>query len=69
MRILFQGDSITDTGRSREIEDFLGSGYPLLVKTNLGFESPGKYEFINRGICGDRVIDVYARIKSDIILR
>lgn len=67
MKILFQGDSITDAGRSRDNDVDLGVGYPLLVKANLGFEYPGKYEFFNRGISGNRVTDVYARIKNDII--
>ena len=39
----------------------------MLVKASLGFEAPGRYEFINRGISGNRVVDVYARIKKDII--
>ena len=67
MKILFQGDSITDAGRSRENDVEIGVGYPLLVKASLGFESHGKYEFFNRGISGNRIVDVYARIKSDII--
>lgn len=67
MRILFQGDSITDAGRVRERDDLLGWGYPLLVTANLGLESPGKYEFFNRGISGNRVVDLYARIKMDIL--
>lgn len=67
MRILFQGDSITDAGRSRTDEVNVGVGYPLLVKAMLGFENPGKYEFFNRGISGNRIVDVYARIKADII--
>lgn len=67
MKILFQGDSITDAGRVRENEAHMGGGYPLFVKANLGFENPGKYEFINRGISGNRVVDLYARIKKDII--
>lgn len=67
MRILFQGDSITDAGRARDNDINVGVGYPLLVKASLGLESPGKYEFINRGISGNRVVDVYARIKNDII--
>ncbi|MBO5060700.1 MAG: SGNH/GDSL hydrolase family protein [Clostridia bacterium] len=67
MRILFQGDSITDAGRSRENDSNTGIGYPTLVKAALGFESPDKFEFLNRGISGNRVIDLYARIKSDII--
>lgn len=65
--ILFQGDSITDAGRSREDEKHLGRGYPCLVSAELGFEEPGAYRFINRGIGGNRVVDLYARIKADII--
>lgn len=67
MKILFQGDSITDAGRARDNDVNVGMGYPLLVKANLGFERPGEYEFINRGIGGNRIVDVYARIKKDII--
>lgn len=67
MKILFQGDSITDAGRARDNDVNIGEGYPLLVKASLGFESPGQYEFVNRGISGNRVVDVYARIRNDII--
>lgn len=67
MRILFQGDSITDAGRVREDVTNMGRGYPLLVKAQLGLEAPGEHEFINKGISGNRIVDVYARIKSDII--
>lgn len=65
--ILFQGDSITDAGRNREDTYGIGLGYPILVKAALGFENPGEYEFFNRGISGNRIVDVYARIKKDII--
>ena len=67
MRILFQGDSITDADRSREKDYKLGVGYPRLVEASLGFDEPGKYEFFNRGISGNRVVDLYARIKRDLI--
>jgi len=66
-KILFQGDSITDCGRKRENNTHLGMGYALLVKAQLGFDSPGQYEFYNRGISGNRIVDLYARIKADII--
>jgi len=65
--ILFQGDSITDCGRSRENFDNVGTGYPLLVKSLLGYEHPESFQFQNRGISGNRIVDVYARIKADII--
>ncbi len=65
--ILFQGDSITDCERSRNGDHYAGSGYANLVKATLGFENPNEYSFINRGISGNRIVDLYARIKCDII--
>lgn len=65
--ILFQGDSITDAGRSRENDGNFGYGYPTLVKGSVGFDFPGQYQFYNRGISGNRVVDLYARIKIDFI--
>ena len=67
MRILFQGDSITDADRSRTDNSRLGVGYARLVEASLGFDEPGKHEFFNRGISGNRIVDLYARIKCDII--
>lgn len=66
-KILFQGDSITDTGRSRQDLTNLGFGYPALVQSALGTDAPGEYEFINRGVGGNRSTDLYARIKIDLI--
>ena len=66
-RILFQGDSITDAIRYRDDFYDMGRGYPNLVKASLGLEYPNEYEFINRGISGNRIVDLYARIKSDFI--
>ena len=66
-RILFQGDSITDAMRSRDNDLASGHGYPTLVKAKLGYEEPGKYTFLNRGISGNRIVDLYARIKADLI--
>ena len=65
--ILFQGDSITDCGRNQEDITSIGVGYAHMVKGQLGYEHPGEYEFINKGISGNRIVDVYARIKKDII--
>lgn len=66
--ILFQGDSITDAGRDYgNPQSHAGTGYPTLVKARLGFDHPGEYTFINKGIGGNRIRDVYARIKADII--
>ena len=67
MKILFQGDSITDADRARDNNDYLGRGYPALIKSTLNYEEPQKYEFVNRGVSGNRIVDLYARLKSDII--
>lgn len=66
--ILFQGDSITDCCCSWNSDtNFLGNGYPNMVIAALGTEYPYKYNFHNKGISGNRIVDVYARIKADII--
>ena len=67
MKILFQGDSITDCGRNRENDSYLGHGYPRFVQGKLMVEQPGQNTFVNMGISGNRIVDVYARIKADII--
>ncbi len=66
-KILFQGDSITDAGRDKARDASMGTGYARLVAAHLAYEQPEEYECINRGISGNRIVDVYARIKKDII--
>ena len=66
-KILFQGDSITDGGRDEDWIFSWGKSYPLLVEAELGFERPGEFEFINRGVSGNRIVDLYARMKVDIL--
>ena len=64
---LFQGDSITDAGRGRDGDGFnLGWGYAVVTAAKLGRKYPGM-KFINKGISGNRVVDLYARIKTDFI--
>lgn len=67
IKILFQGDSITDAQRTRDNENYLGSGYVNIVSGKLGFDYPGKYKFINKGINGNRITDLYLRIRKDIL--
>ena len=69
IKYLFQGDSITDAGRNRDRDDNfgLGYGYPLLVAADYMKNRKGEFEFINMGISGDKIVDIYARIKEDII--
>ncbi|MBR4030430.1 MAG: SGNH/GDSL hydrolase family protein [Clostridia bacterium] len=65
--ILFQGDSITDTNRVREREENIGAGYALLVSAELGYLYPNQYKFVNKGISGNQIVDLYARMKTDIL--
>ena len=66
--ILFQGDSITDVGRTKDDRDeYLGSGYATMVSGMIGRDYPGHYRMRNRAMSGDRTVDVYARIKKDVI--
>ena len=63
MKILFQGDSVTDCDRSRENDDYLGYGYPSYVAAEL---KDMELTFVNRAVSGERVSDVYARREKDI---
>lgn len=65
--ILFQGDSITDAGRSREDDSHFGYGYAAQVKEKLELEYPNRYRMYNRGVSGNQVADLYARRRADII--
>ncbi len=66
--ILFQGDSITDAGRSRENLADLGFGYPALIAAWFSALYPEKkVTFINRGISGNRAADLRARWKEDAL--
>ena len=65
--ILFQGDSITDAGRDFHNDDVLGYGYPVMTAGHIAVDYPGQYRMVNRGISGNRIVDVYARMKKDII--
>lgn len=67
MKVLFLGDSITDTGRNKNNGSLLdiGQGYAAIIAAKLSRENPKKYEFINRGVSGNRVVDLYQRIKAD----
>jgi len=69
--ILFQGDSITDVGRSRRAIgpnnlDGLGNGYPQLVSKYLLESYPDHYlQIYNRGVSGDRIRDLAHRWQND----
>lgn len=69
---LMQGDSITDANRSRgasnpEPYHMLGKGYAAFTASALEMKYPGEYTYINRGISGNRIVDLFARDKLDLI--
>lgn len=66
--VLFQGDSITDAGRSRENDAALGGGYPNVIANWFSAMYPEKgVRFLNRGISGNRAKDLRARWTADCI--
>ena len=66
MRILFQGDSVTDASRIRGDYFDLGEGYPKYTAELVKERFPDA-QFVNRGVSGDRTKDVLARAQTDII--
>jgi len=66
--VLFQGDSITDAGRSRAYDTELGQGYAAMAAAWFSALYPEKrVTFLNRGISGNRVKDLRARWKRDCL--
>lgn len=66
--VLFQGDSITDAGRSRQDLNDLGNGYAKMAAAWFGSLYPEKnVRFLNRGISGNRIPDLAERWQTDCI--
>jgi acyl-CoA thioesterase I len=66
--VLFQGDSITDANRDRNNEIDLGAGYPAMIAAWFSALYPAKrVRFINKGISGNRVKDLFERWEVDCI--
>lgn len=72
MKILFFGDSVTDADRNKTPAatpmNAMGQGYAALIDAKLGAEFPGQYTFCNRGIGGNRLSELYARLEQDVVL-
>jgi lysophospholipase L1-like esterase len=71
--VLFQGDSITDAGRDRDepgpnLAHALGWGYCNHVAAQLlRARASDGLRFYNRGISGNRIVDLYSRWKIDAV--
>lgn len=68
VKLLFQGDSITDAGRDRNDIHNLGNGYPKYAAKFLSEKFPDiDFEFINLGIGGDQTKDLVERLDKEFI--
>jgi len=68
--ILFQGDSITDgnRGRDKDPNHIMGHGYAFSIASRIGADYPEKrYVFYNRGISGNKVVDLENRWQTDTL--
>jgi lysophospholipase L1-like esterase len=68
--ILFQGDSITDgnRGRDKDPNHIMGHGYAFSIASRVGADYPEKnYQFYNRGISGNKVVDLENRWQTDTL--
>ena len=53
LRVLFQGDSITDMDRDRSNIHNMGNGYPMFVASNFRADNPKfDIDFFDLGISG-----------------
>lgn len=72
MKILFQGDSITDAFRKPdEINPAyqLGNGYVFLIAAQLAARFPEKHwDFVNRGVSGNKILDLKNRWTNDVLM-
>lgn len=70
LKILFQGDSVTDGNRSRNNDwnHVMGHGYAYTVASKLWHDHPDKgFYFYNRGVSGNQVSDLAVRWQNDAI--
>ena len=68
MKILFQGDSITDSGRDYRNYHEMGKGYPRYAAYFIRRSHPElELEFINLGMSGNRTSQLFDRLYRDAI--
>ncbi|MDH5162237.1 SGNH/GDSL hydrolase family protein [Heyndrickxia oleronia] len=66
-KILFIGDSITDAWRNEDSEE-IGYGYVRMIRDYFITTYPNStYDFINKGISGNRISDLATRWEKDVI--
>jgi lysophospholipase L1-like esterase len=66
IKLLFQGDSITDAGRDKRNYHDMGKGYPKYAAELMADgHSDAEFEFINFGISGNRTCQLFDRLYKD----
>ena len=69
IKVLFQGDSITDAGRDKRNYHDMGAGYPKYASEAIAEAFPDvEFEFINFGISGNRTSQLFDRLYKDGIV-
>jgi lysophospholipase L1-like esterase len=70
LAFLFQGDSITDGNRGRNLDPnhIMGHGYAYSVASRIGADFPeAGFTFYNRGISGNKITDLQKRWETDTL--
>ena len=68
VKIIFQGDSITDAGRDKADYHNMGMGYPMFAAQLITAAYPDvELEFINFGISGNRTCQLFDRLYNECI--
>lgn len=69
--IIFQGDSITDSCRNKEIGNHIingngaGMGYANYLMSEIAFKYPKQFDMNNAGVSGDTTLEMLARYDTD----
>ena len=73
IKVLFQGDSITDGMRLKDEASRwdnnhqIGHSWAYIVSAKLGLDHPRKFEFINRAVSSNTVVDLSERWEKDAV--
>ena len=68
VKVVFQGDSITDAGRDKRNYRDLGMGYPKFAAEYIrSSNSDIDFDFINMGISGNRTSQLFDRFYTDAL--
>lgn len=68
VKIVFFGDSITESGRNLLDSEDLGVGYVKIAAGKLRLLYPDtNFKFVNRGVGGERTAELLKRVKKDVV--